>query len=404
MTEEEADLFSSDSEDFLGALVDDDPKELYENAPCGYVSTLPDGTIVKANATFMAWTGFVRHELIGRKQLQELFPVGDRIFYETHWAPLLRMQGTVREIAVELVTRDGRRLPVLTSAVLKRDPNGHPLTVRVVLFDARERRSYEHELLAARDRAEEAEERARELAQTLQAMFLPPTALHIPGHDVAGVYRPAGDGSEVGGDFYDVFPTGPNGHAVVLGDVSGKGAAAAVVTALVRHVVRAEMLRSGGGSPAAALAVAHEAVRHAYPEQFCTAVLAAVTTDAHGGGGAYWRVASAGHHLPLLTDGKVVRRVGSSGTILGLLDTIDVEDADFTLDAGDAVVCYTDGITEARAADGSFFGERRLEQALRSIRRESADRVANAIADEAISFQHGDTRDDIAVVVARRAG
>jgi sigma-B regulation protein RsbU (phosphoserine phosphatase) len=400
VTENDADLYTSDSDDFLGALLDDDPIELYENAPCGYLSTLPDGTIVKANQTFLSWTGFDREELVGRRRLQELFPVGDRIFYETHWAPLLRMQGTVREIAVELVGRAGDRLPVLANAVLKRDPDGHPQVVRTVLFDARERRTYEQELVAARDRAEAAEARARELATTLQEMFLPPTALEIPGFDVAGVYRPAGDGAEIGGDFYDVFPTGPTSHAILLGDVSGKGAAAAVVTALVRHVVRAELLRGAG--PAASLTVAHHAVRHAHPEHFCTAVVACIdgeTSDDDGGG---WCVASAGHHLPLITDGEGIEPVGITGTILGLLDTIDVEDVTFRLAAGQRMVLYTDGITEARAPDGRFFGEEGLEAILRGRTSGSAADLAGELAEAAVAFQDGVTRDDIAVVAVHR--
>ncbi len=396
MTQGNQDLGRSERADFLGALLDDDPIELYENAPCGYLSTLPDGTIVKANQTFLAWTGFDRDELVGRRRLQELFPVGDRIFYETHWAPLLRMQGTVREIAVELIGRDGGRLPVLTNAVLKRNGEGHPQLIRTVVFDARERRSYEQELVAARDRAEAAEARARELAETLQAMFRPPTALEIPGFEVAGVYRPAGYGAEIGGDFYDVFPTGPTSHAILLGDVSGKGVPAAIVTGLVRHVVRAELLR--GASPAAVLAVAHDAVRHAHPDDFCTAVLAHVEIAGAGD----WRVASAGHHLPLLTDGRTVRRIGTTGTILGLLETIEVEDVTFMLDRGETLVFYTDGITEARAEDGTFFGEERLEEAVLNRASGPPLRLARGLADAAIGFQDGVTRDDIAVVEGRR--
>lgn len=398
MTESDADLYTSDSDDFLGALLDDDPVELYENAPCGYLSTLPDGTIVKANQTFLSWTGFDRDELVGRRRLQDLFPVGDRIFYETHWAPLLRMQGTVREIAVELVGHGGDRLPVLANAVLKRDPDGHPQIVRTVLFDARERRAYEQELVAARDRAEEAEARARELATTLQEMFLPPTALDIPGFDIAGVYRAAGDGAEVGGDFYDVFPTGQNSHAILLGDVSGKGASAAIVTALVRHVVRAELLRGAG--PAAALTVAHHAVRHAHPERFCTAVVACLDGEAADGGD--WCVASAGHHLPLVTDGHRIEAVGVTGTILGLLDSIDVEDVTFSLGAGQRMVLYTDGITEARAPDGRFFGDEGLQAVLRSRTSGSASELAHELAEAAVGFQDGVTRDDIAVVAVGR--
>lgn len=226
-------------------------------------------------------------------------------------------------------------------------------------------------------------------------MFRPPTMLEIPGLDIAGVYRPAGDGTEIGGDFYDVFPTGPTSHAILLGDVSGKGAPAAIVAALVRHVVRAELLRCP--SPAAVLAVAHDAVRHAHPEHFCTAVLAHVENAAGGD----WRVASAGHHLPLLTDGRSVERIGTTGTILGLLDTIEVEDATFILGRGEALVFYTDGITEARAKDGTFFGEGRLEEAVLNGGSDPALRLGRGLVDAAIGFQDGVTRDDIAVVAVR---
>src|SRR3712207_5899017 len=88
---------------FYAALVEDDPAELYDAAPCGYLSALPDGTIVKVNGTFLTWTGYDRSELVGRRRFQQLLPPGDRIFYETHFAPALRMQGSVREIAADLV-------------------------------------------------------------------------------------------------------------------------------------------------------------------------------------------------------------------------------------------------------------------------------------------------------------
>jgi len=81
---------------FYSALADDDPAELYDNAPCGYLSALPDGTIIKANATFLTWTGYERDKLVGRRRFQELLATGDRIFYETHAAPMLFMQGMLR--------------------------------------------------------------------------------------------------------------------------------------------------------------------------------------------------------------------------------------------------------------------------------------------------------------------
>jgi sigma-B regulation protein RsbU (phosphoserine phosphatase) len=329
---------------FLAALVEDDPEELYDNAHSAYLSTRPDGTIVKVNGTFLAWTGYEREALVGRRRFQDLLVPGDRIYYETHFAPLLHMQGRVREIAVELAGASRARLPVLVNSVLRRDVAGAPLLVRSALFDATERRAYEQELLAARRRAEESEARATALARTLQATFLPPEILVVPGLDVAGAYRPAGDGSEVGGDFYDVFETGRGTWGVVLGDVCGKGPAAAVVTALARYTVRAEALRTP--YPSAVLAALHETLLRYHPEHFCTALFCLVE---HRPEGTRFTVASGGHHLPLrLRPDATFEALGQPGTILGMLDTPLVNDTTTFLVPGDVVVLYTDGVTEDR--------------------------------------------------------
>ena len=130
---------------FQEALLEDDPVQLYDQAPCGYLSTTPHGQITKVNATFATWTGFAASELVGR-QLVDLLSVGGRIYYETHYAPLLRMQGSVREIALDVVRASGERLPVLLNARLDRSPDGEPRIVRIAVFDATERRAYEREL------------------------------------------------------------------------------------------------------------------------------------------------------------------------------------------------------------------------------------------------------------------
>ena len=385
------------SEDpFYAALVEDDPEELYDNAPCAYLSTLPDGTIVKVNRTFLGWTGYDRASLVGHRRFQELLAPGDRIFHETHFSPLLRLQGQVREIAVEVVCRSGDRLPVLVNSALKVDADGNPVLIRTALFDATERRAYEHELLAARRRAEASEARATELARTLQTTFLPPAILPVPGLDIAGAYRAAGDGSEVGGDFYDVFETGSGAWAVVLGDVCGKGATAAVLTALARYTVRAEVLRME--SPAAVLGTLSEALLHYHPDFFCTAVFALVAPAADG---TEVVVSSGGHQLPLcLRADGTTETLGQSGSILGLLEAPVLTDVRTTIGPADVVVIYTDGVTEARRGR-EFFDDDRLWSALRASAHLEAQAIADHIIGSALEFQGGDARDDMAVVVIK---
>ena len=138
------------------ALLEERAEDLYEHAPCGYLSTLPNGTIVRVNQTFIEWTGAVRDVLLGGTTFQALLATGSRIYYETHYAPLLRMQGFVNEIALEVVRSDGRLRPVLVNARQKRGTDGAPLFNRITLFDSTDRRRYEHELLLARRKAEQA--------------------------------------------------------------------------------------------------------------------------------------------------------------------------------------------------------------------------------------------------------
>ena len=381
---------------FYAALVEDDPQELYDNAPCGYVSTLPDGTIIKVNETLLAWTGYERDALIGRRRLQELLPAGDRIFYETHFSPLLRMQGKVREIAVQLMCESGRRLPDLVNSVLTRDAAGAPRLIRTAIFDATERRAYEEELLGARRRAEESEARATALASTLQASFLPPAVVSPPWLDVGGAYRPAGDGSEVGGDFYDVFETGRGRWAIALGDVCGKGVPAAVVTALARYTLRAEALRTP--YPSAVLAGLHDALLRYHPEHFCTALFVVIDHTAEG---IRLNVASGGHHLPLRrrADGRF-DTIGGTGTILGMLDRPQLTDSSAWLESGDVVVLYTDGVIEGRRVR-QFFDEERLLSAITEAAPRAAQQFADAIVASALDFQRGDAKDDMAVVVMK---
>ena len=381
---------------FLDALLDDDVVDLYENAPCGYLSMLPDGTISKVNETFLRMTGFDRSDLVGVRRFEQLLTPGGRIYHETHFAPLLRMQGGVREIAVDVVAADGRRVPVLVNAVLKVDADGDPIAIRTAVFDATERRGYERELLLARDAAQASEARARELAATLQASLIPPDPPAIDGLDVAAAYRPAGNGDEVGGDFYDVFENGRGDWGIVLGDVCGKGVEAATVTALVRYTVRAAAVRSR--RPRTILGALNAALLRQGTERFATVVYARLRMEP---GRTRITVGSGGHWLPLrITAGGEVAEIGRHGTVLGIIDDPGLDDITVELHPGDAVVFFTDGVVEARREDAQL-GPEGISSLLETLRDAPAQEIAAAVVNAALGFQDGLPSDDIAVVVVR---
>lgn len=155
-----------------------DYEALYQQAPCGYLTTGDDGTITGVNDTFLHWTGHRRTDLLGTR-LQTLMPVGDQILYSTHCTPQLKLAGAVAELLIEVTSADGARRPALLSA--SRTPAGDraDATVRVIIFSANERRRYEQELVAALRRAEESEARrvSAEADLAHQALHDPLTGL-----------------------------------------------------------------------------------------------------------------------------------------------------------------------------------------------------------------------------------
>lgn len=379
-------------EGFYSALLDDDAEALYERAPCGYLSTTPDGTIIKVNRTFLTWTGYERDDLVGRRTFAELLTPGGRIYHETHYAPMLHMQGRAREIALEIVRPDGQRLPVFVNSVLERSPSGDPVVVRTAVFDATERRSYEEELLRAKQRAEESEARARLLVRTLQQTLIPAEPPDVPGLDVAACYRPAGTGDEVGGDFYDVFQVGPGDWVVAVGDVRGKGVDAAVVTALARYTIRAAAVRHP--DPHQVLQTLNDVLLRDGTDRFCSVAVVRLRQSA-----TTWTatLSCGGHPLPILRrDSEAPAAVGRHGMLLGVFEATNFHDAEIPLGPGDALVLYTDGVTEARR-EREFFGESRL-QACISCSAGGARSLADGILDEVLQFQAGNARDDIVVV------
>ena len=210
------------------ALLEDSAEELYESAPCGYLSTLMDGTIAKINATLLTWLGRERDDVVGRMRFADLLTVGGKLYHETHFAPLLRMQGEINGVALEIKASDSSRMPVLVSSRVKRSSDGDPILIRTSVFDARDRRAYETELLRSRKAAEEARaqaeadrERLQEALAVLQQSLLPTALPDVPGLEAASYYHTASP-DQLGGDFYDLFPLDGTRSAFFLGDVCAK--------------------------------------------------------------------------------------------------------------------------------------------------------------------------------------
>lgn len=131
--------------------LDESAEELYEMAPCGYLTTTLDGRIIKVNRTLLEWLGYERSELLNGKRFVDLLTVGGRIFFETHFSLLLRVQRSVDEIALDLISKTGRVIPALINARQKRNAEERPVLNRFTVFNASERRRYERDLLEARD-------------------------------------------------------------------------------------------------------------------------------------------------------------------------------------------------------------------------------------------------------------
>ncbi|MBS3848066.1 PAS domain-containing sensor histidine kinase [Devosia sp. BSSL-BM10] len=165
-------------------LVPEDLEDLYENAPCGYLSLSPKGRIVKFNGTFCRWTGLRPEDLL-EKRLRDLLNVSGAIFYETHFAPLLRMQGFFDEVALDIIKADGELLPVLANAAEKRTEAGDVLFTRVTVFRAHERRRYERELVNAQETERAARLQLEKANAALQAdAELREQFIAVLGHDL----------------------------------------------------------------------------------------------------------------------------------------------------------------------------------------------------------------------------
>lgn len=251
-----------------------------------------------------------------------------------------------------------------------------------------------------REQALRRKEQAEKIAETLQKSLLPPDLPDIPGLEMAAEYQAAAEGIEVGGDFYDAFATGPGDWAIVIGDVCGKGAEAATITALVRHTIRATAIKRK--KPVAVLSRLNEVLLNRDdPLKFCAACYCRVRPTPEA---LQLRVALAGHPSPLLIrNGGGIDELGGEGMILGVFPDAHIGHQQVNLAPGDICVFYTDGVIEARGSDGEFGldGLRRLLEECRDL---CPAEIAKKIVKDTMEYQNNIAHDDMAVLVLRAVG
>jgi PAS domain S-box-containing protein len=313
------------------------------------------------------------------------------------------------EMLVEAVGSDPERLELVRRLGL-RSVIIAPLTARdrafgtITIASAESGRLFEdvdvqlaeelaHRAGVAIDNARLYTERTR-IAHTLQAKLLPERLPDIPGVVLAARYRAAGEFNEVGGDFYDVFARSAGEWALVVGDVSGKGAEAAAATALARYTLRAAALEPVAASEALrrlnAMMLADDS------SQFATVVLAYVS--AADGGGMAARLALGGHPPPLIlrADGRV-DEAGTFGSLLGIVAEPKLADARARLGAGDVMLLYTDGVTEAGRRDRPL-GQAGVVDLLTGLAGQTPQAIVDAVERAVVGAQAGEPRDDIALL------
>jgi sigma-B regulation protein RsbU (phosphoserine phosphatase) len=243
----------------------------------------------------------------------------------------------------------------------------------------------------------EARLRAELLARTLQESLLPPLLTTVQGLDVGANFHPAGHGLELGGDFYDFFRSGDDTWTFVIGDVCGKGVGAARVATFARYTVGAGAMQTH--DPSRVLQMLHETLVARAPaqERFLTAIVGNLQKCS----GEYRiALASGGHGSAIVrrANGDVVA-LDLPGSIIGSIVPFFSDSIEFRLWAGETIVLYTDGVTEARK-NGTMFGEDAVRQIVASAGgTSSSSDLARLIVEAALSYDGGTAKDDMAVLV-----
>ena len=312
----------------------------------------------------------------------------------------------LRELAVDEEHLEGLRGLELGSMIFAPMSVGESILGVLVFVNHRGSRLFDNADLAiavetarraamAIENARLAAERAR-VTEALQRELLPPSLPPMPGWEVATMYEPAGEVNQVGGDFYEVFPV-RGGWALVLGDVAGRGAAAAALTAEARHTIRtAGML---AGDPVAGLEVLNRNLRLRDDVALCSVAMLFLPDETAEEAEAC--VYLAGHPHPMHLREGAAGPIGDPGPLLGIADDARWEAVSVPLAAGDQVVLYTDGVIEARRDEGDRFGTDRLRDRLAGA--ESPELAVERVREGLVAFGARAREDDAAVIAVRRS-
>jgi len=376
----------------------DQLEAILRGVPAGIMVVDQRGTIVFANETVARLAGREGAEEVLSRDADEV--LSDWELYDEHGEPVPRdelpgtkaLRGIESRAALLRSTGSGEDRWLMARATPVPDGRGRHIAVSV--FEEIS------EIKSAEAALRESELRHRSVSHTLQQGLAPPSAPEVPGLQVAVRFRALGEASEIGGDFYDLFRTGERRWGVLIGDVSGKGVEAAATAALARHTVRATAQHDD--DPGYVLSMLNQAIgRQVSGSRFCTAVYATIEL------GELWvrmQVASAGHPAPLLVRSHGgAEEVGGRGPLLAGFEHAEYPTEPAHLAAGDSLVLYTDGVTEAGERRGREGGldAKRLSALLGACVGLDAAGIAQRISDAVTRAEAGDPRDDAAVLVLR---
>ncbi|PSJ24319.1 PAS domain S-box protein [Streptosporangium nondiastaticum] len=236
------------------------------------------------------------------------------------------------------------------------------------------------------------------ISQSLQRSLLPPELLHVPGVEVDVIYRAAGEGNEVGGDFYDLFPIRDGAYGFAIGDVCGTGPEAAAVTGLARHALRL-LAREGYGGPAVLERLNAAILDEGARSRFLTLLYGELRPQEDGS--AVLKVVCAGHPLPLrLRQDGTVEAAADPQPLLGVMEDLELYEQTVTLEPGDVLLCVTDGVTERREGT-RMLGDDGLTDLLTTCTGLTAGAVAARVLRAVERFAAEPASDDMAILAMR---